>query len=174
MVSHHRIDAVLLIAVDLAINLSFLFGLMARPSISYHITTPLNYNETIDLSVNTLRADFRTINRGRSEASIWLRINYYNASLASHDDAIPSEGVDGRLSVARLLTGQVDYQSFNASFASVGNVSYIVVILSVEVNNDASLGTRFHNSFAVFNPERPTALLLRHIAGNTFMRVSSR
>ena len=54
------------------------------------------------------------------------------------------------------------------------NVTHAVLIFLIRVQQRLDPVTGFYDSFTRVKPERPTALLLKHIDGERFMRVRSR
>jgi len=157
------------------INAAFFYGIAARPYISYHLYTPLDYDKTIDFSNNTLKVSLRLSNTGRSDAHVWLVVQYYNMSLIGPEVLSESE-IDGGLQVQipwDLLPRRQDDDAFNLTFTTAGNATYLTLIFSIEENLEAPFMARFHGSFAYYNPERPTALLLKHKGDLMFMRVKN-
>lgn len=171
-----RTQAVGMLVISIAINLAFLYGIVARPVISYHLSTPLDYNETIDFSTENLRVEFKLRNKGFSPARLRLAVRFYNMSLHNTESFIVED--EGEFSVLRLpwdvSAHQSEYESFEVAFDSAANATYLVLFYSVEGDWKLEPTTRFHNSFAIYKPERPTALLLKHVSDMRYMRVRSR
>lgn len=175
-IASSRIQAASMLMIAVTINLAFLYGVVARPTISYHLSTPLDYNGTIDFDGEDLRVELRARNRGLSSAQVWLVVRYYNMTPTStgglrggEDDGPPEVRIPWR-APAR----QTDYATFEVTFDSARNATYLVLIFYVETDNRGDPATRFHNSFAVYRPERPTALLLKHTGNMKFTRVRRR
>lgn len=166
-------EAVTMLLIAVAINLAFFYGMATRPVIFYHLSTSIGYNETIDFSSKDLRVDFIVDNGGASSARLWLIVAYYNMSLTSHEGLSVQEN---EASVLRLPLSAQAHQSSNlsATFNTEKEADYMILILSVEGNSEADPLTRFFNSFAIINPERPTAILLKNLGDGIFMRVRSR
>ncbi|RLI08134.1 hypothetical protein DRO42_06875 [Candidatus Bathyarchaeota archaeon] len=171
-----RIQAAAMLLVSLAINLVFLYGVVARPVISYHLSTPLDYNGTIDFEAEALPVELRVRNKGLSPARVRLVVRFYNMSPVGAEGWSLSE--EGGVSEARLPwrapARQSEPESFAVTFDSRGNATYALLIFYIEVDRGARPLDRFHNSFITYRPERPTAILLRHISDTKFMRVKRR
>ena len=170
-----RIQAAAMLLVSLAINLAFLYGVVARPVISYHLSTPLDYNETIDFEAEVLPVELWVRNKGLSPARVRLVVRFYNMSPVGAEGWSLSE--EGGVSEMRLPWRAPAHQaeeSFAVTFDSRGNATYALLIFYIEVDRGAGPLDRFHNSFITYRPERPTALLLRHVSDMTFMRVRRR
>ncbi len=169
-----RIQAAAMLLVSLAVNLAFLYGVVARPVISYHLSTPLDYNGTIDFEAEALPVELRVRNKGLSPARVRLVVRFYNMSPVGVEDWSLSE--EGGVSEMRLpwrAPHQAE-ESFAVTFDSRGNATYALLIFYIEVDRGARPLDRFHNSFITYRPERPTAILLRHISDTKFMRVKRR
>jgi hypothetical protein len=66
-----------------------------------------------------------------------------------------------------------DLQRITISSSSK-EANYLVLIFYVDAQKGWNPFYRFLDSFTIFNPKRPTALLLKQISENEFMRVTSR
>jgi hypothetical protein len=173
---YYKPEAILLIAVALAINASYLYGLLTRPVIAYHISMPLNYNATIDFDSDVLTVDLEVENKGLSSARLVLIARIYNMSLTGPEgieikrgeiysevvipmeEAVPKEG----------------HEAFTVELTGTQGTSHQVLIFSVEGKHRTDPVTGFHDSFAIFEPVRPTALLLKRVGDGSYMRVRSR
>lgn len=171
-----KIQAVGMLFISIAINLAFLYGIFTKPVIPYHLSTPVDYNGTIDLSTENLRVDLNLRNRGLSPARVTLVVRFYNMSLQETESlSVEEEEAFSRLRVPWSVSArQSEYEAFEVSFDSVANATYLVLIYSVEPDWKVASTSRFYNSFAVYEPERPTALLLKHVGDTKYMRVRSR
>jgi hypothetical protein len=165
-----------MLAISIGINLALLYGLITRPMISYHISTPIDYNKTVDFNMESLQVELKIRNKGYSPARVRLVTFYYNMSL-QEDRVFNIEEAEG-FSVTSVpwdvFPNQSEYDTFEIKFDSEENSSYLALIFSVEGELKAKLATRFHNSFSIFKGERPTALLLKHIGDREYMRVKRR
>ena len=174
--SYSRIQAVGMLAISIALNLAFLYGIFSRPSISYHLSTPVDYNGTVDFSTGNLPVELNLRNTGLSPARVKLVARFYNMSLADkssfHVEELETFSV---LRLPRSVSAHMpDYDAFEVVFEAAANSSYLVLIYSIEVDWKVGPISRFHNSFVINNPERPTALLMKHVSGEKYIRVKSR
>jgi len=171
-----RIQAILMLAISIGICGAFLLGVASRPSIFYHVSTPLNYNSTIDFPKENLKVSLDTRNRGYLAAEVRLVVSYYNLTLEKPEDLEISKIGDASIVRVSLISapGREDYESFEVEFSPNVKADYAVIIFFIEADSGADLQYRFGNSLAVFNPERPTAILLKNLGDGTFMRVRSR
>jgi hypothetical protein len=165
-----------MLTVMVVINALFFYGVATRPYISYHLYTNLDYDETIDFSNNTLMISLRMSNTGHSQAHVWLIVQYYNISLVDSEELSKKEIEGGsQVQIPWVLPPlQQDEDVFNLTFTTTGNATYITLIFSIEGDLEAPITARFHGSFAYFNPERPTAILLKNLGDRRFMRLSGR
>lgn len=171
-----KIQAVGMLVISIAINLAFLIGIFTRPVISYHLSTPVGYNSTIDFSTEELRVGLHLRNMGLSPARVGLVARFYNMSFLE-TGSLSVEEYEA-FSLLRLpwsvSAQQSEYDTFEVAFDSVENSSYLVLIYSIEADRKVRPISRFYNSFAIFKPERPTALLLKNIGDGKYMRVKKR
>jgi len=164
------------LAIAIAINLAFLYGIFSRPSISYHLSTMVDYNGTVDFSTENLPVELTLRNTGLSPAKMKLVARFYNMSL-TEKSSFDVEELE-TFSVLRLPLSvsahMQDYDAFEAVFEPEANSTYLVLIYSIEVDWKVGPISRFHNSFAINKPERPTALLMKHLSDEMYMRVKKR
>ncbi len=171
--TNSKLWAISMVIVSLAVIAAFLYGIATRPVVIYSVSTSLGYNQTIDLAANDLKVDLRARNSGSSAAKVWLIVRFYNMSLKEPSLSIRRIENASEIRIPIEVPASTS-QTFGATFNSPANASYLVLVLSVEGNSEAELATKFHTSLALFSPERPNALILKHVEGQTFMRVSSR
>jgi hypothetical protein len=171
-----EIEAILFIFVAVTINIIFFYGIIIRPVVSYHINTSLDYNATINFNSDNLFVDLKVENEGLSPANIILIVRLYNMSLVSplHPNMFENDFFNEiRIPLERILTkhGQ---EGFTIELEGMEYASYQVLVFSIEgkLRKDPFLG--FYDSFAIFRPVRPTALLLKDVGDNRYMRVKSR
>lgn len=171
-----KIEAALLLCIAITINLVFFYGLITRPIIRYHLSTPLDYDSEIDFNSEELLVDLEATNEGFSPARVAMVVRMYNMSLTGPEWIEAS--VEGDLSELRIPLDEPIRQSGEESFKIIlnvdGNATYLVLIFSIESQPQGDPIVEFHDSFALYKPEKPTALLLRHVDGRRFMRVTSR
>jgi len=170
-----RFEPGALVLLAASINAAFLYGIIARPIIYYTLYTPLNYNEVIDLSIENLDVEVKIANRGLSDAAVWLVVRFYNATLKG---PLPQEykmrGSGEILIPMTLKPNGAGYESTYMKFGVQGEPSYILIMISVEANREVNSIYNFNNSFMLYNPQRPTAILLKQVSEGKYMRVTSR
>ena len=164
-----------MLAISIGICGAFLLGVALRPSINYHVSTPLNYNSTIDFSKENLKVSLDTRNRGYLAADVRLVVSYYNLTLEKPEELVFKVGDASIVRFSLISTpGRENYDSFEVDFSPNVKADYAVIIFFIEADTGADLPYRFGNSLAVLNPERPTAILLKNLGDGIFMRVRSR
>lgn len=174
--ANSKIEAAFLLSVGLAITVTFLYGLITKPIITYHISTTLNYNETIDFESEILLVNLEAMNKGLSPARVALVVRLYNMSLEAQERIETSEGSEfseHRISLYSPIR-RAGHANYTIKLTTLGNATHLVLIFYVEPPPRWDPIRGFYNSFAVYNPRRPTALLLKHIDGMKFMRVRKR
>ena len=171
-----KIQAIGMLVVSIAINLAFLIGIFTRPVISYHLSTPVDYNGTIDFGTENLPVELNLRNTGLSPARVRLIVRFYNMSLYRAESFSVEE--KEAYSVLRIpwsmSAHQSEYDILEVVFDSAANATYLVLVYSIEGDWKGGLTNRFYNSFAIYKPERPTALLLKHVSDMMYLRVRSR
>lgn len=174
--ANSRAEVVLLLSAAAAINLLFFYGLVTRPVVEYNLSTPLGYNETVDFESGDLLVSLIARNKGFSLARVAFVVRLYNMSLTA-PEAIESAAENGFVELYIPLEKPIK-QSENYTYPIMiepsREATYLVLIVSVESRPRWDPLTGFYDSFAIFEPKRPTALLLRHVEGDRFMRVRSR
>lgn len=174
--THSRIQAYGMLVISIAIILAFLYGIFTRPVIFYHLSTPIDYNGTVDLSAEILPVELNLRNTGFSPARVTLVVRLYNMSLHEAGSFVVEELEE--FPVLRLpwsvSAKMSEYDTVDVAFEPAANSTYLVLIYSIEVDLKVGPISRFHNSFAINNPERPTALLMKHVSDEKYMRVRRR
>ena len=174
--SGSKAEARLLFIVALAVNLCIIYGFLTRPVIAYHISTPLEYNGTIDFNAGDLEVSLETTNRGLSPALIELTARLYNISLTGPPDVEVS--VLDRFSELQIkLDAPIAPSGHDVrtiTITTVEDADYMVLIFYVDPQPRYDPITGFFDSFAAYTPERPTALLLKQVGVKEYMRVTSR
>ena len=171
-----KIEAALLISAALAINIGFFYGLATKPVIEYNISTPLDYNGTVDFDSEELHVTLETRNRGSSPARITLAVRLYNCTLTGTVGLETHLG-DGFTEYSIPSTEPIrksEGREHTIALEPEVNVTHAVLIFLIRVQQRLDPVTGFYDSFTRVKPERPTALLLKHIDGERFMRVRSR
>ncbi len=174
--ANSKIEAVLLILVAIGINLLFFYGLITRPIIAYNLSTPLDYNGEVDFSTGDLPVNLEVTNEGKSPSRVEMVVRTYNMSLTGPEGVEAS--VEGTYSELHIPIGKPIRQSRNESSTVTlntdENATYLVLILSIEPPPRHTPVLAFYDSFTIYKPVRPTALLLKHTDGNKYMRVKNR
>jgi len=171
-----KAEAALLLSIAVAINFTFIYGMATKPVIAYHVTTPLDYNGTIDFDSEYLYVNLEARNVGLSPAGVDLVVKLYNFTLVGSKGSESTKG-EGPTELRVALDEPIrpsGQENYNIALDSVGDTTYLVLIFSIESKPRLDPITGFHDSFAIFKPERPTALLLKNIDGNMYMRVRRR
>ncbi|MGB9622694.1 MAG: hypothetical protein ACPL07_02505 [Candidatus Bathyarchaeia archaeon] len=168
-----KLEASLMLSVSLIIVGAFIYGFVSRPIVFYHIYTSLNYNERIDSRRDNLKIMLQIRNIGGSKTYVWLLVDFYNLTLIDPTEIeVLEENGASRIFIPWLSQpSKVGYETYDVEFSFLNNSSYSLVLFYVYENNQYDFVTRFHNSFAVYTPERPTALIFKNIDGFTFMRL---
>ena len=174
--SGSKAEARLLFILAVAVNLCIIYGFLTRPVIAYHISTPLEYNGTIDFNAGDLEVSLETTNRGLSPALVELTARLYNISLTGPPDAEVS--VHDRFSEHQIKLATPIAPSGHdvktITITTVEDADYMVLIFYVDPQPRYDPITGFFDSFATYTPKRPTALLLKQVEANEYMRVTSR
>ena len=171
-----KAEAALLLSIAVAINLTFIYGMATKPVIAYHVTTPLDYNGTIDFDSEYLYVNLEARNVGLSPAGVDLVVKLYNFTLVGSEGSESTKG-EGPTELKVALDEPIrpsGQEKYNITLDSAGDATYLVLIFSIESKPRLDPITGLHDSFAIFKPERPTALLLKNIDGNMYMRVRRR
>lgn len=170
-----KFESTALVLLAASINITFLYGIITRPIIYYTLYTSLKYNETIDFSVDNLDVEVKISNRGLSKAAVWLVIRSYNATIKELLTKEYKEGKEGGILIPITLEpNEKGYESIQIKFSVKGDPSYVLIMISVEAIREIDQLYNFNNSFILYNPQRPTAILLKRISEGKYMRVTSR
>jgi len=171
-----RSEAFTLGVIALTINLALLYGFMTKPVIEYHLSTEIDYNETIDLSFGNLDIDLEMTNTGLSPGKVGLTIWLYNMSIVSPED-VDETHFEGYTEVKAKLhepIGPSQYEVFTITVSPLEDSTYLILAFSVTPYPVRDPVSGFYTSFSQYSPERPTAVLLRHLGDMRYMRVRSR
>ena len=169
-------EAYILTAIAFAINLALLFGFMTSPVIEYHLSTDIDYDETIDLSLGGLDVNLEMTNTGLSPGKVGLTIWLYNMSVVSPED-LDETVYEGYTELKVNLHEPINPSEKEMFTITVGpheDSTYLILAFSVSPYPVRDPLSGFSTSFSQYNPERPTAVLLRHLGDMRYMRVSSR
>jgi hypothetical protein len=174
--SSRRTEAYILLVLAIAVNALIVYGFVTRPLLAYHLSTPLEYNGTIDLSSEDLIVILEAENRGRAPARLDFAVRIYNMTLigpegleiVSYDDfteiGVPLE---------EPIRTSVDAKK-TISLTNEGDDDYLVLIFALETRRSLNPVSGFFGSFEIQEPERPTALLLKRIEPDIYQRVTQR
>ena len=169
-------EAALLVAATLTVTLFFLYGYVTRPEIYYSVSTEVGYNETFDFGLSDIEVGLEIRNGGASPVDVLAKIGLYNMSLVSPEggDVFPDEDyTEVRIHLEEPVPGSQS-GSFTVKVRPSGSPQYLVFVFKAAPDLSGNPLAGFHNSFAVFNPERPTAIMFRKVEGMKYMRVKSR
>jgi hypothetical protein len=171
-----RTEAYILLVLAIAINTLLLYGFVSKPIVAYHLTTPLEYNETIDLGSGDLTVSVVARNQGGSPARLDFSVRVYNMTLTGPGglEVSPKEG----FTLIKIpLEGPIPAsgeEEKTITLTNVGDADYLVLVFSLEARMSLNTVEGFFTSFEVHEPERPTALLLKRVESGIYMRVTQR
>lgn len=169
-------EAFALAAIALTLNIALLYGFMTKPVIEYHLSTDIDYNETIDLSLRNLNVDLEMTNTGLSPGKVGVTIWLYNMSVVSPED-FDETHLEGYTELKANLQEPIDpsqKEVFTITVSLIEDSAYLILAFSVTPYPVRDPVSGFYTSFSQYNPERPTAILLRHLGDMRYMRVRSR
>jgi len=169
-------EAYALVAIAFTINLALIFGFMTKPVIDYHLSTDIDYNETIDLGLGSLNVNLEMTNTGLSPGKVGLTIWLYNMSVVSPEDFDEThfESYTELKTNLQEPIGPSEKEVFTVIVGAHEDSAYLILAFSVSPYPVRDPIGGFYTSFSQYNPERPTAILLRHLGDTRYMRVSSR
>jgi len=169
-------EAWLLLFLAATVNILIVYGFIVRPVVSYHLTTPLEYNGTLDMGAEDLVVGLEATNLGDAPARVDFLVRLYNMSLTGLEGLEVTEYesftmVQVPLDEAVSPSGTVDQM---ITLTTEGDATHLVLIFSVSPRRSGDPISGFYNSFAVYEPVRPTALLLKLLESGEYQRVTSR
>lgn len=171
--ANSKIEAIMLVSAASMICFSFFYGLATRPIIAYSVSTPLDYNGTIDFESGDLLVYLETMNEGLSPARVVLTVWLYNMSLIEPKEIEKIVG-DGFIELRIPLDEPVKEAESNTYMISLSpsdEHTYLFLVFTAESKPQFDPINGYFNSFAAFEAERPNALLLKHLGGARYMRV---
>ena len=171
-----KTEAYVLLALAIAVNALIVYGFVTRPVVAYHLSTPLEYNGTIDMRSEDLTVVLEARNLGGTPARLDYRVRIYNMSLTGPGDLEVSLYDDFSL-IEIPLEGPIKASGEAEKVITLtkeGDPDYLVLVFSLETSRSLNPVTGFYGSFEVQQPERPTALLLRRIKPGVYKRVTRR
>ena len=171
-----RTEAYILLILTITINALIIYGFVSKPIIAYHLTTPLEYNGSINMGLRDLHVTLVARNRGDSSAKLDFAVRIYNLSVTGPGNLEVSPNDDFTLIKIPLkdpifASGERDKK---ITLKNDGDADYLVLVFSLETRRSLNPVTGFFGSFEVQQPERPTALLLKRIEPGVYKRVTQR
>jgi hypothetical protein len=115
-------------------------------------------------------------NTGLSPGKVGLTIWLYNMSAVSPED-VDETHFDGYTELKAKLHKPIDpsqHEVFTITVSPLEDSAYLILAFSVTPYPVRDPVGGFYTSFSQYSPERPTAVLLRHLGDMRYMRVSSR
>jgi hypothetical protein len=171
-----RTEAYFLLALAIAVNALIVYGFVTRPVVTYHLSTSLDYNGTIDLSSEDLTVVLEARNLGGAPARLDFRVRIYNMTLTGPEGAEASTYDDFTL-IRISLEGPIPASGGDEKIITLtndGDADYLVLVFSLETRRSLNPVIGFFGSFEVQLPERPTALLLKRVEHGIYKRVTQR
>ncbi len=175
-INNRKVEATILLCIAISINILLIVGFISRPIISYNLSTPLDYNKTIDLESINLQIDLLASNKGGSPARINFLVRIYNITVKEPIDLEVSSTDQFstiRIPIEHPLLKQ-ENELKTIKITNDGDRDYLVLIFSIEPRLTMNPLESFFSSFEVHKPERPTALLLKQIEPGIYKRVTQR
>ncbi|HUS78224.1 MAG TPA: hypothetical protein VM050_06140 [Patescibacteria group bacterium] len=152
------------------------YGLATRPLLVYSLSTPLDYNATVNLESGGLELDLNVENVGASPSRVTLRVRLYNASLAepveaeiAHKPYYDEFYIHIDDAVRRYENGVETLY-----IEPEGEDGYLAVTFIAQPRLGTNPARGFYDSLAVFRSQRPTALLLKNMGDGVYKRVQSK
>lgn len=171
-----RTEAYILLVLAIAINALIVYGFITRPIVAYHLSTPLEYNGTIDLSSEDLTVVLEARNLGGAPARLDFAVRIYNMTPTGPEGLEASPYNDFTL-IRIPLEGQIKASGEaekTITLSNDGDADYLVLVFALETRRSLNPVAGFFGSFEVQQPERPTALLLKRIEPGVYKRVTQR
>jgi hypothetical protein len=171
-----RTEAYLLLALAIAVNAFIVYGFVTRPVVAYHLSTPLDYNGTIDLGSEDLTVVLEARNLGGAPARLDFRVRIYNMTLTGPEGTEATPYDDFTL-ISVPLEGPIPASGGDEKTITLtnhGDADYLVLVFSLETRRSLNPVNGFFASFEVQQPERPTALLLKRVETGVYKRVTQR
>jgi hypothetical protein len=171
-----RTEAYILLVLAIAINALIVYGFVTRPVVAYHLSTPLEYNGTIDLSAKDLTVVLEARNLGGAPARLDFGVRIYNMTLTGPEDLDVTPYDDYTL-ITIPLEGPIKASGEDEKTITLtydGDADYLVLVFSLGTRRSVNPVAGFFGSFEIQQPERPTALLLKRIEPGVYKRVTQR
>lgn len=171
-----RTEAYILLALAIAINALIVYGFVTRPIVAYHLSTPLEYNGTIDLRSEDLTVVLEARNLGGAPARLDFAVRIYNLTLTG-PEGLEATYYDDFTLISVPLEGPIKASGEAEKTITLTNdrdADYLVLVFALETRRSLNPVTGFFRSFEAQQPERPTALLLKRIEAGVYKRVTQR
>ncbi|MGD2142299.1 MAG: hypothetical protein PVH79_02320 [Candidatus Bathyarchaeota archaeon] len=172
----HNRESWILLVIALTINALIIYGFFSKPVLKYSISTPLEYNATVNLAEGDLVVTLNVYNIGGSPAEFNFIVRLYNASLTDPQNAEVS--VFEEATIVRIpQVGSVPSSGKTSKTIAINaesEASHLILIYSLEAHRNLNPLKGFYNSFVVYESERPTALLLKRMGDLVYKRVTQR
>ena len=171
-----RTEAYILLVLAIAINALIVYGFVTRPVVAYHLSTPLEYNGTIDLSSEDLTVVLEARNLGGAPARLDFAVRIYNMT-PTGPEGLEASPYDDFMLIRIPLEGPIKASGEaekTITLTNDGDADYLVLVFALETRRSLNPVAGFFGSFEVQQPERPTALLLKRIEPGVYKRVTQR
>ena len=171
-----RMEAYILLALAIAVNALILYGFVTKPVVSYNLSTPLEYNGTIDLGSEDLTVVLKARNLGGAPSRLDFAVRIYNMTLTS-PDSLETSMYNSYTLITVPLEGPIPASGRDEKTITVtndGDADYLVLVFSLRTRRSLNPVAGFFSSFEVQQPERPTALLLKRVEPGVYKRVTQR
>jgi hypothetical protein len=171
-----RTETYVLLILAIAVNTLIVYGFVTRPNVAYHLSTPLEYNGTIDLSSEELTVVLEARNLGGAPARLDYAVKIYNMTLTGPGglEVIPRDDFTLiRVPLEGPIKASGDAEK-TIKLTNDGDADYLVLVFSLETRRSLNPIAGFFDSFKIQQPERPTALLLKRIETGVYKRVTQR
>ena len=171
-----RTEALILLVLAIAINSLLVYGFVTRPVVAYHLSTPLEYNGTIDLSAEDITVVLEARNLGGAPSRLDFAVRIYNMTMTG-PEGLETSPYDDFTLIRVPLEGPIKASGEaekTITLTNEGDADYLVLVFALETRRSLNPVTGFFNSFEIQQAERPTALLLKRIEPGVYKRVTQR
>ncbi len=143
---------------------------------AYNLSTPLEYNGTIDLSSEYITVALEARNLGGAPSRLDFTVRIYNMTLMGPGDLETTRYEEFTL-IRIPLEGPIEASGEaekTITLTNDGDADYLVLVFALETRRSLNPVTGFFSSFEIQRPVRPTALLLKRIEPGVYKRVTRR
>ena len=165
-----RTEGYVLFFLSLTVVCFFVYGILSHPELQYNLSTDIVYNETWDFLIGAIPIYLHVENTGSNPASIGIVVRYYNAT---HPTA-KVQNYDGYRDISIEMEEPInvgEVRQVNVSMIPEEGHDYIALLFYPLPIRDLNPISSFDESFTQLQDVRPTAILLRHIEDQIYMRV---